>query len=361
MKLFGLTIGKEKPVSFPEFRDMVRLAVRRAEPTAKVENNETGLNLTLEGKPTQACNLRNLYREYQGDPKSREALVKRWIDTLLVDVPDHGWLDAQITLRPTLKNAEYVNLARRQMQKSATPDDLPHEPFVGEVSVIVMRDLPGTAVAVTKNNLEAWGVTFEEAMRTAINNMNMMSFPNVTNSLMAGGGKRENQEEVGLVMEADHLTATWLTIERFRDYLTQRLLGDYVVMVPVRNRLVAIRADEPGLIAQLQQTNRNFALQAHTLTSQIYHVSGSQTGGVVTVHNPGLNVEKTVLDPNSVFAKGNSSALPTGGIQPHMPGQAVVPGAPMNRPGPVDLSAWGGLSESTSEEEPPKPPSRGRK
>ena len=360
MKLFGLNIGKEKPVSFAEFRDIVRLAVRRSEPSAKVENNETGLNLTLEGKPTQACNLRNLYLEYTRTPKDKEGIVKRWIDALLVDVPEHGWLDAQITLRPTLKNADYVNMASRQMQKNPTPDDLPHEPFVGELSAIVMRDLPGTAVAVTKLQLEEWGVTFEEAMRAAINNMNMMSFPNVTNSLTAGGGKRENQEEVGLVMEGDHLTATWLLIERFRDYMTQRLLGDYIVMVPVRNRLVAIRADEPGLIAQLQQTNRNFALQAHTLTSQIYHVSGSQTGGIVTVHNPGLNVEKTVLDPNSMFAKGNSAALPTGGIQPHMPGAAPTPGRPHIKAGPVDLSAWGGLSEST-EDDPPTPFNRGKK
>lgn len=361
MKLFGLTIGKEKPVSFPEFRDMVRLAVRRADPAARVENNETGLNLALPGKPTQACNLRNLYKEYQNSPKNREMLVKRWIDTLLVDVPEHGWLDAQTTLRPTLKNAEYVNLARRQMQKSHTPDDLPHEPFTGELSVIIMRDLPGTAVAVTRIQLEAWGVTFEEAMRVAVNNMNMLSFPSVTNTLTAGGGKKEHQEEVGLVMEGDHLTATWLIIERFRDYLYHRLLGDYVVMVPVRNRMVVIRADEPGLLTQVQQTNRNFAMQAHTLTSQVFHVSGSQTGGIVTVHNPGLNVEKAVLDPNSMFAKGNTAALPTGGIQPHMPGQAPVPGGPMVRPGPVDLSAWGGLSESTEDEPPQKPTKGGKK
>src|SRR5579871_2796511 len=244
MKLFGLTIGKEKPVSFPEFRDIVRLAVRRSEPSARVENNETGLNLTLQGKPTQACNLRNLYLDYSRTPKNRELLIKRWIDTLLTDVPEHGWFDAQITLRPTLKNADYVNQARRTMQKADPPDDLPFEPFVGELGVIVMRDLPGTAVAVTQTQLDAWGVTFQEAMRAGINNMNMLSFPNVTSSLTAGGGKKENQEEVGLVMEGDHLTATWLIIERFRDYITQRLLGDYVVMVPVRNRLVAIRADE---------------------------------------------------------------------------------------------------------------------
>jgi len=49
------------------------------------------------------------------------------------------------------------------MQKNSPPDSLPYTPFVGEISVIVMRDLPGTMVAVTQTTLDSWGVTFEAA------------------------------------------------------------------------------------------------------------------------------------------------------------------------------------------------------
>ena len=73
-----------------------------------------------------------------------------------------------------------------------------------------------------------------------------------------------------MVIEGDHLSATWLIIERFRDYVTQRLLGDFVVAVPNRNRLTAIRADEPGLIGQIQQSS---AVVMHI------QIDGDQIGG----------------------------------------------------------------------------------
>jgi len=139
------------------------------------------------------------------------------------------------------------------------------------------------------------------------------------------------------VFEGDHLTATWLVIERFRDYVTQRLQGDYVVFVPVRSRLVAIRADEPGLISQFQQSNRSYANQNYALTTQCYHVSGVTTGGIVSVYQAGgLNAEKIELDKMSMFAHGNASTLPTPGLQPAV-----------RKSAPVDLSAWGGLSDAT--------------
>jgi hypothetical protein len=338
MKLFGHNFGKEKAASFPEFRDMVRLALRRQHPDSTVENTETGIIFGRDGRK-QACNLRSLFMEYTKNPKDKDAQIVRWIMALVVDVPEHGWIDAQITLRPTLKHMNnFIAVAQATMQKADPPDNLPHAPFVGDLGVIIMRDLPGTAVGVTQSNLDAWTVTFEEAMQAAIMNMNMLTFPIVTNALVAGGtGKRTGQEEVGIVFEGDHLTASWLVIDRFRDYITQRLEGDYVVFVPIRSRLVAIRADEAGLIMQMQQNNRSYSTQNYALTTQCYHVSGAMTGGVVTIYQGGsLNAERTTLDAASPFAKGAAPMLPTPGIQPAT-----------SRQGPVDLSSWGGLSEST--------------
>ena len=149
--------------------------------------------------------------------------------------------------------------------------------------------------------------------------------------------KRGDQEEVGLVFEGDHLTATWLVIERFRDYVQQRLQGDYVAFVPIRSRIIVIREDEPGLIAQFQQSNRSYMTQNYALTSQCYHINGATTGGVVSVYKAGgLNAETVALDQSSMFAHGSSALLPSPGVQPAM-----------RKPAPVDLSAWGGLSDAT--------------
>jgi hypothetical protein len=175
----------------------------------------------------------------------------------------------------------------------------------------------------------------------------MQPFPNVANSLVAGVGAKRGapQEEVGLVFEGDHLTATWIVVARFRDYVTQRLQGDFVAFTPTRGRLTVVRADEPGLIAQVQTNNRNASGQAHWLTHMGFHVSGATTGGVVTVHKAGLNADNVTLDPQSQFA-GSAAAVPT-----------AAPATPYKKPGPVDLSSWGGLAEAIDDG---PPPMRGR-
>jgi hypothetical protein len=270
-------------------------------------------------------------------------MIERWIGTLTMDIPDHSWMEAQMTLRPSLKNADYLAHAQRQMQKNSPPDSLPFAPFAGDLSVIVMRELPGTVVAVTQSTLDGWGVTFEQAMQQALNNMNMQPFPNVANALVAGAAIKRDapQEEVGLVFEGDHLTATWIVVARFRDYVTQRLQGDYVAYTPTRSRLTVVRADEPGLIAQVQNNNRKVAGIAHWLTHLGFHISGATTGGVVTVYKGGLNVDVTTLDANSQFAGTAPSVAP------------AAPAAPYRKPAPIDLSSWGGLAEATDEGPPP--------
>jgi hypothetical protein len=350
MKLFGM-LGKEKPVPFPQFRDIVRLAMRRSHPGATAQNSDNGFVLTLNGK-SHNCNLRQLYNDYCKTPREREALIQRYLDTFVTNLepPEHGWLEARHLLRPMVKSIEAIELTRKEMVKNKSTDTLPSAPFTGELGVIVVRELPGSVVAVTQKQLEAWGVSFEQAMHEAVNNMNMLSFPPITNELFIGGTAKRgvhDGEVVGLVFEGDHLTATWLTLERFRDYLGMRLQGDYVVSVPNRSRLVAVRVDEPGMIASMQQSNRTFRNMPYGLTAQCYHVSAASTGGVVSIYE-GVGSTTGGLDPNSIFASG---APGTGPLTTGMP----TPG--VNRPGPINFGALGGLSEPTADMPEPTPKS----
>ena len=334
MKIFGLNIGSEKVVPFQEFRDSVRVAVRKQVAGAQFEPRDYGFVLRSESKPPTTCNLRTLYAEYSKTPELKDKLIQKWLGSLTMEIPEHNWQEAMITLRPTLKNALYVAHAQKNMQKNEPPDSLPFSPFAGELSVIVMRELPGTAVAVTQSNLDDWGVTFEQAMKQAINNMNMMQFPEVTNTINAGPPiKKVVQEELGLFFEKDHLTATWLVIPRFRDYVAQRLMGDYVAFVPLRNRMTVVRTDAQNAITNVQSLNRNIIGQMHTLTAEGYQVNVSVTGGIVTVYKANQAGSKS-LDLNSPFAGQNS-----------LPEPAPV----YKRPGAVDLNAWSGLAESTED------------
>lgn len=339
MKLFSL--GRQRAVPFPQFRDWVRLYVRRRNPGAKLENTETGFVLTLEGAAI-ACNLRQLYAQYAKTPDDREPIVESWMRSLVTTVPDHTWVEARATLRPTLKSTDMIEQARLSMQRATEPDDLPAAPFVGDLSAIVMRELSSTLTGVTQRQLEAWGVTLEVAMREAVNNMNMMGFPPITRELLSGGPskKRSSAERdvVGLVFEGDHLTATWMVIERFRDHLGMRLQGDYVFAVPNRNRLVAVRSDEAALLSQIQHSNRNFKSLPYGLTGQLFHVSAATTGGVVTVYqlNAAAGGATPELDPKSPFA-----AKPKPEAQP-----VFADSAPPKQAG-RELNSYYGLSEPT--------------
>jgi hypothetical protein len=343
MKLFGMF--KPKAVPFPQFRDYVRQIVRQNEPKSKFENTENGFILTVEKVPI-SCNLRNLYASYSIDPRERDSIVKMWIDTLITEVPEHSWLEAQQTLRPMLKTSNYIKLANYQMQRNATPDTLPFRPFIGDLAVIAVREFGGTLTAVTDNQLKKWGVSVEEAIRQALNNVSMSGFPNPVNEIRSSGtmqrGRAGSGDVVGLVFEDNHLTATWFILERFRDHIAMRLNANYVVAVPYRSRLMAVRADEPGLVSSVIQTTRGVKNAAYTLTNQCYHVDVTSTGGVVTIYT-GNQKGKGMEDAN-MFGVNNMG----GTLQKQGDGSAagfVASGGPNEL---VDFSAWG-LSEPIEE------------
>lgn len=345
MKLFGM-LRKEKPVPFPQFRDMVRLAVRRSNPGCTAQNTDNGFILTPTSGRQQECSLRALYADYCKNPGNREVLIQNYIDNLITETPEHGWHEARPLLRPLVKPNDLLALAQREMEKRKSIDSLPAAPFAGDLSVIVVREIPGSVIGVTRVQLDAWGVTFEQALHEAVNNMNMLSFPPVINEMTIGGtsnrrGVVEGGEVVGLVFEGDHLTATWLTLERFRDFLSMKLQGDYVVSVPNRNRLMAVRVDEVGLISSMQQANRNYKSLPYPLTDQCFHINAASTGGVVTVYKE-TGSASGALDPNSIFAVGNfASSAPNLASEPQMGG--------FQRPQPVNFGALGELMEPTSE------------
>jgi hypothetical protein len=350
MKLFGLNLGKEKPVSFDQFRDMVRLAARRNHPGATITGSDSnGFNLTIDGKP-QYCNVRTLYINYTRNPSQRELLIDNFLKTLVVEIPTHSWNDVIPLLRPSLRSTAFLRDVHRSLSKQAEPDSLPSQPFVGDLHVIAVVDLPGQAAAVTQGILDGWGVSLEEALKNGLNNLSMSPFPNIANSLMAGGGGGKKsisiQEEVGIVFEDNYLTATWIISERFRDYVGQRLQGSYVVSVPNRGKMTCVRADEPGLIANIQTANRNYATQPYPLTAQLFHVSASTTGGVITLYDP--SGKGDVLGADSIFAAGKASALPNI--------SHAAAGIPQRDPLAAtgrDLNGWHGLSESKDDAPPP--------
>lgn len=332
MKLFGVQVGKPKALTFEEFRDSMRLHARRLYAGCTLENGENGFTLTISGR-TETCNIRGVYASYCKNPGDLEKIAKQYLESLQVENPVHSWQDAMPLLRPSIRSAAFLEAAARSLARQKEPDSLPSIPFAGDLHVISVVEFKSRLWAVTQNGLDQWGVDIQEVLRTAHNNMSMLSFPTPNSTFTAAGGK----EELGLTFEGDHLTATWIVMDRFRDYLGQRLQGNYVISACSRSKLTAVRADETGLVATLRNQGRNFQSLPYPLTGQLFKIDMDVTGGSVAV----LDNESMALNAGNMFASGVSKSLPS----ITQAAQGISQG--------VAFDQFMGLSESVNDTPPP--------
>lgn len=330
MKILGFQIGKNRVLSFSEFSELIRRAAQEAHPSAKVAPATNGFTVVMEGR-TQTCNLRGLYAAYCKEPHKRDALIVEFLDSLQTEAPAGTWYETQPTLRPSLRSKEFLAAAQQSLQRQQVPDSLPAVPFLGDLYVIVMAEHRRRIWAVTQNLLNGWGITVEQTLEQAMNNMSIMAFPNIV-SVMQGGPLNL---EAGFVFEGNHLTSSWILFERFRNYLGQRLQSNYVIAVPNRSRLIVVRDDMPSLISSVQQAIRNFHLQPYPLTNQLYHVDMGTTGGTVSVYHPQGGGES--LSPESPFAGAVWQSAPLPSIS------QVAQGLPQ----PTLMNPWESFSEPT--------------
>ncbi len=332
MKLFGVQVGKPKALTFEEFRDAMRLHARRLYAGCTLENGENGFTLTINGR-TETCNIRGVYASYCKNPADLERITKQYLESLQVENPVHSWQDAQPLLRPSIRSVAFLEAAARSLARQKEPDSLPSIPFAGDLHVISVVEFKSRLWAVTQNGLDQWGVDINEVLKTAHNNMSMLSFPTPSSTFTAAGG----MEELGLVFDGDHLTATWLVMDRFRDYVGQRLQGNYVVSACSRSKLTAVRADETGLVATLRNQSRNFHTLPYPLTAQLFKVDMALTGGAVSV----LDNDTLALTNDNMFASGVTRSLPS----ITQAAQGISQG--------VAFDQFMGLSESVTDTPPP--------
>lgn len=308
MKLFGVQIGKEKVYTFQDFREAVRTTAKHLHPGAIFTISENGFTLTIEGR-TQTCNLRGVYANYIKQPHLRDHLISSYLETLSAEAPSHSWYEASPLLRPSLRSKGFIQLAEKSLLKQQEPDSLPTTAFLGDLNVIVVSEWQGRIWAITQNILNGWGITVEEAMEQAMNNMGITAFPDVVNVYHSSDPLTKNQE-VGLIVEGNHQTATWILFDRFRDYIGRRLQGSFIVSVPNRGRLVAIKEEQTALIANVQSSYRNYQSLPYPLTSQLYHVDITSTGGSVSIYDPVRGRGETVSSDN-LFSISKAPSLPS--------------------------------------------------
>ena len=129
---------REKAVPFPQFRDLVRAEARQTHAGCTTEINDTGFVLNISGKPIN-CNLRQLYMDYMKTPRDKDKLIGNYLISYATEVPELGWMDARLTLRPMLKDVTTLELGQKEIARAKSDDVLVYEPFVGDLHVQVVH------------------------------------------------------------------------------------------------------------------------------------------------------------------------------------------------------------------------------
>jgi uncharacterized protein YtpQ (UPF0354 family) len=127
----------------------------------------------LVGGADQVVNLHNLYREYVTAPKhERDALLAKCVSLFVTEEVPSSFEDVKDRLMPLVRArgyCEYLRLA--QLEKSEASPFTVFEPFSSDAVLMLAIDSEQSMSMVTTDNLREWGMSFDEVMTTAKDNL----------------------------------------------------------------------------------------------------------------------------------------------------------------------------------------------
>lgn len=173
MGLFSRFFG---PPSQDQFAKILLNALRKAgdKRPCQYDPKEFRLIHTEEGEQAGITNLRNLYIEYCNLPKSvRNSMLDRVCRGLLnpMETPEE-FEDVKPDLLPTVRSRALIEVFKLEQELAGSDKfELPMLPLTDHLIICLVYDLPTTIRFVNQDNLNHWGVTFEEAFQIALENL----------------------------------------------------------------------------------------------------------------------------------------------------------------------------------------------
>lgn len=164
------------PPSKERFAKLFASALRRAGDNriATFDKAENRLIHTKDGEEVGITNLQNLYTEYCNAPRGeRKAMLARVCKAILnpMEMPEE-FEDVKPDLLPTLRTRFMLEVLRLDTEIAGNaPMALPAVPLTENLVVCLVYDMPSTMKFVTQDNLDTWGVTFDEALDVARANL----------------------------------------------------------------------------------------------------------------------------------------------------------------------------------------------
>ncbi|MFG6486907.1 hypothetical protein ACG04R_09505 [Roseateles sp. BYS78W] len=221
------------------------------------------------GGGTHVISLGNLRREYENAPRAqRQALLQKFLASLMVDnaIPE-DYATARPRLMPVVRSVGGMGLVRlgTASAKDAPPgSQAAQRPLAADLVVALVVDLPDSMVYVQDRNLAQWGVSLEQALQDAIDNLR---------GLPEHGGWAEMAPGVWAGQWGDAYESSRLLIP---DLIYRLGIADPVAMAPFRHALlVTSAANAAGIQALVQIAHNALDEQGRWVSFELLRLQGT--------------------------------------------------------------------------------------
>ncbi len=231
------TFGKfDKPPTKAQFVRLVSDALRKAGETAKLHYDREAFSLSAEGQAQRIFWLNNVYKEYcAARPDHRPGLLRNVVRSWLVpahSVPE-SYEDVHPDLLPAVRARGYYEVTRLQLKAEGhEPDEGPYRRIGEHLAVGLAYDLPGAIVQIGRHHLDAWEVSFDDALKAAVDNLRGMTKEPF----------HEGAPGVWISPYCDNHDASRLVLTE--EVRRCEVRGDPVALVPNRDKLLVTGSDD---------------------------------------------------------------------------------------------------------------------
>lgn len=245
-------------LSAEQFAQELIEALRRAGEEREIRYDAEQFQLHVSGGGF--LNLSNMYRSFcdaaeEDRPKVLQTAVRSWCSQSFEMPQEFG--DARPDIYPSVRSRSYFEFARLQAQVHGAGGgpEPPTKPLADHLAIGLVYDLPSAMRSITASDLEAWGISFYEALEAACENLAKMPF-------------RVSQTETGvyIIATGDSYDASRLLLLDLFDF---EFAGHPVAMVPNRELLLVTGSEDTEGLAMLAAIGEEALQQPRSISGRV--------------------------------------------------------------------------------------------
>jgi hypothetical protein len=215
--------------------------------------------LSADGK-SQIHNLHNVYREYQAAPRARrQAILDTYVRAFQMSGVPASFAEARAALLPLVRGRATLEFLRLKSPGAhGTPSQDASAPLSDDSVIMLAYDSELSIQTLTGDTLRDWGVSFDEALAVAIDNLRDITvshFEQIAPGVHMGAW--DDAYETSRILFPDI-------------FYQMEVGGEPLVMMPTRNRLLVASANDHGAQLRMLALAHEMAEEGRIVSALMY-------------------------------------------------------------------------------------------